>query len=560
MLAIVTPLMARTHMYIPQSKDIAFVDSTASLDRFSSPTFIVSTASSAGGIPLGVVITSSESTLVLEQAFQQLQHIMPEWAFHGNGRVKGPAIILTDDSKSERQSLHTIWPEATLLLCLFHYLQSWWTWLWDKKNGIEKKDKLLIMNIVRKMVYSHSENELERYYAKLTDPSEQIPCKYQKVCDRTSNHWKSRHEWALIYRQKLLTRGHNTNNIAEAGIRIIKDLVFERVKAYNLVQMFGFITETMELYFQNRLLEISHRHISRPLIRKYGKQFQAAANIDVCQTDDHHIFHAYEKTIEDESVPIQFIVNTYISACSCHIGQSGAPCAHQVAVAAKQNIEANTLLPICQKEMRRLFAKVALGKHHNQDLGFYATLHEKVHSTHQSSSEADAYMDTRTDSLQVNESDNGNTDKPPLDTSELQDTETDSDIQGDLNGIVTDLTLRLQQGDHNLLKGLQKFIRTYKQLLTGQAPTSSIASALHHFGRNYGKICTLLDTIMTTVSCRKATTYSCRKLGERLYTCCYSIFCILNYRYTMECEEVWTAHSCAVHCSQKTSMGSNQGQ
>ena len=120
------------------------------------------------------------------------------------------------------------------------------------------------------------------------------------------------------------------------------------------------------------------------------------------------------------------------------------------------------------------------------------------------------------------------TDKPPLDTSELQDTETDSDIQGDLNGIVTGLTLRLQQGDHNLLKGLQKFIRTYKQLLTGQAPTSSIASALHHFGRNYGKICTLLDTIMITVSCRKATTYSCRKLGERLYTCCYSIFCILT--------------------------------
>lgn len=53
-LAIVTPLMARTHMHIPQAKDITFVDSTASLDRFSSPTFIMSTASSAGGIPLGV--------------------------------------------------------------------------------------------------------------------------------------------------------------------------------------------------------------------------------------------------------------------------------------------------------------------------------------------------------------------------------------------------------------------------------------------------------------------------------------------------------------------------
>ena len=91
-----------------------------------------------------------------------------------------------------------------------------------------------------------------------------------------------------------------------------------------------------------------------------------------------------------------FLVWSLCIKCLVHHEVYSAPCAHQVAVAAKQNIEANTLLPICQKEMRRLFAIVALGKHHNQDLGFYA---EKAHSTYQSSSEADAYMDTRTDSL-----------------------------------------------------------------------------------------------------------------------------------------------------------------
>ena len=101
---------------------------------------------------------------------------MPEGAFHGNGRRKGPTIILTDDRKSERQALHATWPEAILLLCCFHYLQSWWTWLWDKKNGIDKSHKLPIMNSVRKMVYSQSETELERYYAKLTNPTEEISC------------------------------------------------------------------------------------------------------------------------------------------------------------------------------------------------------------------------------------------------------------------------------------------------------------------------------------------------------------------------------------------------
>ena len=84
--------------------------------------------------------------------------------------------------------------------------------MWEKKNGIEKKDKVLIMNIVRQMVYSHSEEELERHYTKLTDPTETIPDKYQNVCDRITTHWESRYEWAIVYRKKLLIRGHNTNN------------------------------------------------------------------------------------------------------------------------------------------------------------------------------------------------------------------------------------------------------------------------------------------------------------------------------------------------------------
>ena len=101
------------------------------------------------------------------------------------------------------------------------------------------------------------------------------------------------------------------------------------------------------------LLERSHRLISRPLIRNH---FQAAANIYVCQTDDHHVFHAYENSY-GRRISTNPIYSKHISACSCHIEQSSAPCAHRVTVAANQNFEANTLLPICQKEMRRLFAK-----------------------------------------------------------------------------------------------------------------------------------------------------------------------------------------------------------
>lgn len=72
-LAICTPLMARAHKLIRQSGEMMYCDSTASLDRHNCPIFIISTCSSAGGLPLGVVITSGESEGVLTEAFSNLK-------------------------------------------------------------------------------------------------------------------------------------------------------------------------------------------------------------------------------------------------------------------------------------------------------------------------------------------------------------------------------------------------------------------------------------------------------------------------------------------------------
>ena len=82
-LAICTPLMVRAHKYIQQAAELVFCDSTASLDQFNCPTFVLSTSSPCGAIPLGVVITCSESTAVVTETFRKLQGVLPEHAFYG---------------------------------------------------------------------------------------------------------------------------------------------------------------------------------------------------------------------------------------------------------------------------------------------------------------------------------------------------------------------------------------------------------------------------------------------------------------------------------------------
>ena len=57
--------------------------------------------------------------------------------------------------------------------------------------------------------------------------------KYTNFVSHMENNWEHRREWAVCFRDDALMRGIDTNNYAESGIHILKDIVFKRVKAYN---------------------------------------------------------------------------------------------------------------------------------------------------------------------------------------------------------------------------------------------------------------------------------------------------------------------------------------
>ena len=63
----------------------------------------MSCSTSAGAIPLGAVMTSSEDAETLSSAFTALVDVLPDYAFFGRGRTVGPLMILTDDSASEKK-------------------------------------------------------------------------------------------------------------------------------------------------------------------------------------------------------------------------------------------------------------------------------------------------------------------------------------------------------------------------------------------------------------------------------------------------------------------------
>jgi len=80
------------------------------------------------------------------------------------------------------------------------------------------------MNKTRQLVYATSQSMLELSYKQFKE--NEVVKKYPNYMKHIESQWSRRREWAICYRSHLLTRGNQTNNYAEAGIRIIKELVF----------------------------------------------------------------------------------------------------------------------------------------------------------------------------------------------------------------------------------------------------------------------------------------------------------------------------------------------
>ncbi|XP_062511396.1 uncharacterized protein LOC134187296 [Corticium candelabrum] len=266
-LAICTSLMSRAHNNIKQAREMVFIDATSSLDRYNSSVFIMSTSTPTSGIPLGVIVTSDEQATTINRGLELLGEVLPEEAFNGKGVKHSLTIVMTDDSHTEREALHNFWPTANLLLCTFHFLQRRWSWLYDSKDHIFKNDCTILIEKVKKLVYTNTETELQKHYNSfLQSPKVN---KYPTFYSHMQSLWGRRREWAHCYRRTILIKGNHTNNYAEAGMRILKELIFSRVKAYNLVQIFYFITEIMERYYQSKLLSLAHSRVDRFISLQY---------------------------------------------------------------------------------------------------------------------------------------------------------------------------------------------------------------------------------------------------------------------------------------------------
>ena len=499
-LTIVTPLMSRVHS-LPQASEMAFLDASSSLDRYNNRVFFLCTHHPSGSLPLAVWVSSDGSLDTNNKSIAMLKSVLPKHAFGGKGPNGGPSLFMTDDDAAEKGALQEQWPDSTQLLCIFHFLQAMWRWLWDGKHEIKKDDRKHLMSYMQNMVFAESKDQLEDIYVKLT--MDTVALAYPNFLKHVKDCYARQKEWSLCHRKDLKTRGNNTDNYTESLIFVFKCTILHRIRAYNLLELFKFITGDLEKHFQRKLLALA---FGKPqnlniLARCFAKT-ACTVNLDTVIQDDKNPFQYHVPSRKQPNTI--YTVDCSTGICTCPAGNNGTACPHQAAVVLKYGISNPNFIPQNHHEKYNL-AVTAIGEHPDLRSENFVNIHQKELEKKPGYSLP----------LPVPSCDDLFTDKLQKTSSQIQaisdsiaftncDTtcfpeEKDFDQEEIVKlhkEVTSDIEMRLRNGDANFRECYMKYLQQYRKIiLKARGPSSSncLASAYADFGKDQnGKLLPVL--------------------------------------------------------------------
>lgn len=182
--------------------------------------------------------------------------------------------------------------------------------------------------------------------------------KYEKFVARLHKNLARKEQWVDLFRRSLTTRHANTNNYAEATIRILKDIILRRTKAFNVVALVEFCGTIWNQYLVARLLNFAHGRRAAPLL---GYEALCRRMKDADLQKIRQISDTTYAVPSGTQVGTEYVVSTEIGACTCAAGNSGAFCKHQALLHKHYGVMLPNLPPINSKE-RFALAQLALGE------------------------------------------------------------------------------------------------------------------------------------------------------------------------------------------------------
>eukprot|EP00745_Piridium_sociabile_P033819 TRINITY_DN58127_c0_g1_i1.p1 TRINITY_DN58127_c0_g1~~TRINITY_DN58127_c0_g1_i1.p1 ORF type:complete len:269 (-),score=45.25 TRINITY_DN58127_c0_g1_i1:4-810(-) len=221
------------------------------------------------------------------------------------------------------------------------------------------------------MLYATNPEELNTRYE--TAMFDQLLQGHPKVLTYVNKMYDRRELWAICHREKLLIRGNNTNNFCETAMRVLKDQILNRTKAFNVQQLLDFICSKMEHYYERRCIDVANNVLCRVQQSRY--LLQDTCSLDQVTKVTEMEFHV--RSCTDPSTSYE--VNMSLGLCTCRTGCTGGPCKHQAAVVQKFGLPSWNFIPEADPQMRQLLCYIGSGQCHKLNW-FQPLITDSVHS------------------------------------------------------------------------------------------------------------------------------------------------------------------------------------
>ena len=82
-------------------------------------------------------------------------------------------------------------------------------WIWGKESGIQKEEHITVINAIKKCTWAQTPNEFEMLFRDLIH-NEASPA-HPRVNEKPHQACDRKQEWAIAFRQNMLTCGNHTN-------------------------------------------------------------------------------------------------------------------------------------------------------------------------------------------------------------------------------------------------------------------------------------------------------------------------------------------------------------
>ena len=319
--------MVNIFQVVPQAADICFLDATSSLDRTDCKVFRLVCPSPAGGLPLGILILTSEGEDVVTEGLQIFRDkCAPSYAFKGRGSL-GPRIFMTDDCSSEINSIKTVFPQSTTLLCQWHLQAAVWRWIYKSEHGIEKKDRPILLKLFQKLIYAKTNETYED--ARLELYEDETANDYPQYLQHLSSQYFHRLDtWTTFARleNNLSTHHHTTNNLVESSFNVLKSYTFNREMEFNIAALLLRLLTEDSIYYEGKLIDIGNSVFSQHVKRSSYNQKVTIPMEDITEVClESKIFYVKSQSEAD----IYYQCNMKSGLCTCKRGRDLGPCKHK---------------------------------------------------------------------------------------------------------------------------------------------------------------------------------------------------------------------------------------